>query len=130
MVTNVLPLVLIAAAIFFGMAWLQHASAKGWSVTYEVTSDSSEAPQQLTYLQAKQRGDNSTKSTTNTTAPSWRHRSFVTAGQPAEVTATPPTGHTSHCKIILNRGGHEKVLTEGNSMTPGGPAVCKVVANP
>ncbi|MGU3411301.1 hypothetical protein ACLBWP_14420 [Microbacterium sp. M1A1_1b] len=124
-----------AALALTGCTQIHQQFGDAWSVTYEVSVDSSDATtlHAVSYLGAESRGDAATTRTLSTamTKPgagssdgsaSWTHETIVLAESPASVAATPASGRTATCRILLDG---KRVISEEQGQ-PGQPVRCKV----
>ena len=109
------------------------ATADAWSVTYEVTvaGGSGDSLQDVSYLEAEKRGEDSTEVTEDSVATTddakkkassiWSVESMVTAQKDASIAATPAQGGTATCRILLD--GVKEIASETGA--PGERVQCE-----
>lgn len=126
------------AATMSGCAVVGRQFADTWAVTYEVVveGESTTELHDVSYLDAPGRGQDSAPVPAGTVATvnavgtpqraSWKVESQVTAGQPAEITASAPAGTRISCRILLDR---EKAIAS-ESEEAGGTITCRTTTPP
>jgi hypothetical protein len=123
----------IAALALTGCTQIHQQVGDAWAVTYEVSVDAPDATplHDVEYLGAERRGAAASTRTLSTasTKPAagnggggatWTHESIVLAEDTASVRATPPSGRTASCRILLD--GKRVIADEQGE--PGKPVRC------
>ncbi|WP_116199960.1 hypothetical protein [Amycolatopsis circi] len=106
------------------LAACSNPTGKSWAITYELTSDQQTTATGVTYGESGNRYEDKVAphQLTGPLGLPWKQDVVVSAGQDASVTATPSTGATLHCRILLDK---KKELAKASAPGPGKPVTCK-----
>ncbi|GLY43277.1 hypothetical protein Amsp01_093000 [Amycolatopsis sp. NBRC 101858] len=106
-----------------GVAACSNPSGKSWAITYEVTGQSAGTLANVGYADSPNRYDDEIKQQTvqGPVGVPWKQDVVVTAGQKAEITATPTGDLTLTCRILLDA---QKELARATAPGPGKPVSC------
>lgn len=116
-----------------GCAFVQRQTGDAWAVTYEVRVDrpTGSTLSDLRIDGAESRGNSPKVVTIGTAATTqrdgggsrWEHKMVVIAKQQASVSATPESGATAQCRILLDG---KREIAKQTSAAPGEPVTCSV----
>ncbi|MCI2423565.1 hypothetical protein MOQ72_39780 [Saccharopolyspora sp. K220] len=99
-------------------------TGKSWAITYEVSDQNGGELSEVSYANSPDRyADEVTQHTlTGPIGVPWKQDVVVTAGQKADVIATPTGNLTLTCRILLDG---EKELASATAPGPGQPVTCE-----
>lgn len=132
--SSVLTAVGLAIASCGAGEFVEKQTADAWSVTYRITVEGGEinALEEVTYLEAPSRGEESVETDRGTAATvndpdaahmaTWEETAVVTAQSEAGVSATPREGATATCQVLLD--GEKEIAAETGR--PGTRVDCRV----
>lgn len=123
-ITGVLATVVLCA----GLAACSNPSGKSWAITYEVTGQDNGTLAKVDYADSPNRYNDEIKQQTvqGPVGVPWKQDVVVTAGQQAEVTATPTGTLTLTCRVLLDG---VKELAKSTAPGPGRPVSCAKVTD-
>ncbi|WP_284739994.1 MmpS family transport accessory protein [Amycolatopsis sp. RTGN1] len=106
-----------------GVAACSNPSGKSWAITYEVTGQNAGTLANVGYADSPNRYNDEIKQQTvqGPVGVPWKQDVVVTAGQKAEITATPTGDLTLTCRILLDA---QKELARATAPGPGKPVSC------
>lgn len=118
-ITGVLTLVLLCA----GLTACSNPTGKSWAITYEVTGQRDGTLSHVGYADSPNRYNDEIKqqAVDGPVGVPWKEDVVVTAGQQAQLTATPSGDLTLTCRILLDG---VKELAKATAPGPGQPVKC------
>lgn len=111
-----------------GLAACSNPTGKSWAITYEVTGKTNGTLAQVGYADSPNRYNDEVKqqSVQGPVGVPWKQDVVVTAGQKAQLTATPTGDVTLTCRILLDG---VKELAKATAPGPGQPVRCEKVTD-
>lgn len=119
--------VLAVAVLCASLAACSNPTGKSWAITYEVTGQTGTLAK-VDYADSPNRYHDEVERQTvqGPVGVPWKQEVVVTAGQQAEVTATPTGSLTLTCRVLLDG---VKELARGTAPGPGKPVSCTKVTD-
>ncbi|MCR6487470.1 MmpS family protein [Amycolatopsis sp. OK19-0408] len=114
---------LAVVALGAGLVACSNPTGKSWAITYEITGQRDGTLSQVGYSDSPNRYDDEVKQQTvdGPVGVPWKRDVVVTAGQAAQVSASPTGDLTLTCRILLD-GVRE--LAKATAAGPGEPVRC------
>ncbi|MEV4317080.1 hypothetical protein [Actinocrispum sp. NPDC049592] len=118
----------VGAMLLIGVSACSNPAGRSWAITYEVTDQGGGTLSEISYATSPDRYEHAVAQhkVDGPVGVPWKEEVVITAGQQAEVTATPTGSLRLTCRILLDG---RKELASSTAPAAGKPVTCAKVTD-